>query len=777
MEFFEPIAIVGQGCVLPGALDPEQLWELVARGADQLGEPPPDYWGLDPARVQTTPDGESMDRTWATRGGYVRGFEEAFDPSGFALDAELIQGLDPLFQWSLEAARQAWRSAGLEPGARRHGGVILGNLSYPTRALSGFAEAIWRGQLDRAPDAHNRYMSGLPAHLSAQALGLEGASFCLDAACASSLYAIKLACDRLHDGRADVMLAGGVNHADDLFLHIGFCALNAMSRTGQSRPFHQGADGLIPAEGAGFVVLKRLDDARRDGDEILGLVRGVGLSNDGRGRGLLTPSEDGQWRAVRQAYEMSGLNPEDISMIECHATGTPLGDATELRSMARHFEGQLGVPIASLKSNLGHLITASGVAGLLKTLAAMRHQVRPATLHVDEPIDWIDETPFRLLAEPEPWNCEGPRRAGINNFGFGGNNAHLIVEEWDGQYLVGRSGARAFAERRSQRVERAPEESADPASSEIAVVGLSVIVGEHEDAQTWRDALLEGAGERAPVRCVDEITFDVTDLRFPPRDLEYALPQQLLALRAGLELKAQIGALDSERTGVYMGMQCDTEIARYGARWRLGAGGRDALEDQALEARRDGVVSGLVAAGVLGTMPNIVANRLNSQFDIAGPSYTVSSEELSGVAALELAARALRSGELDAALVGAVELGCDPVHQAAAEAILPEDRHQMGDAAVVMLVKRREDAERDGDTIWALLPDPDQEHSPSRRLGLGQGAMALTQRFGHAHAASGLLHVAAAAILCRHRAALHSDADPATPLAALTWAARRGCAR
>ena len=744
LKFFAPIAIVGQGCVLPGALDPQQLWNSVLEGRDVLGEPPESYWGLDPDAISTSPDGDTMDRTWSKRGGYVRGFDEQFDPSGFLLDEAFIRGLDPLFRWTLEAARQAWRDAGknIQGEDTHRGGVILGNLSYPTRSLAEYAESVWRGEDDRI-DAHNRYMSGLPSHLIAQALGLRGGSFSLDAACASSLYAIKIACDRLQEGSADVMLAGGVNHADDLFLHVGFCALNAMSKTGRSRPFNKGADGLVPAEGAGFVVLKRLEDAVRDGDAIAGVIRGVGLSNDGRGRGMLTPSEEGQWRAMRDAYEMSGLTPEDITLVECHATGTPLGDGTELRSMARIFEQIDDVPIGSLKSNMGHLITASGVAGLLKMLAAMKHETRPSTLHVDEPIEWLGETPFRPIASNEAWEVEGLRRAAINNFGFGGNNAHLLVEEWKEQ-TIDYPGA-------------AGEDVVSVTDCPVAIVGASVIAGSCENLEQFEQALL-GAPSGAFARSVSEISFDVKDLRFPPNDLKHALGQQLLALKSGLLIKEQIDTLPTERTGIYMGMQCDSEIARYGVRWRMVEHESNA---ETLEASRESVVSGLVAAGVLGTMPNIVANRLNSQFNLSGPSYTVSSEEASGIVALELAARALRHGELDAALVGAVDLCCDPVHEAAAKAVLPEDRQTSGDAAVLLVVKRLEDAERDGDNIIAIIGE---EAEAEVILGDGEQARSLTSTFGHAHAASGLLHVAAGALLCQRHALLPATSEQsATP--------------
>ncbi|MEM1349266.1 MAG: polyketide synthase, partial [Myxococcota bacterium] len=487
---FTPIAIIGQGCVLPGALSPQQLWDVVVHGRDILSTPPPEYWGLTPEEIATDPGAPKLDHTWSDRGGYVRGFADVFGAEGYAVDPERLVDLDPLFLWTLYAARQALEDSGhgvdASPTSARTG-VILGNLSYPTKSLAGLAQQVWfhRAGLGEAPsiDPRNRFMSGYPSHLIAEALGLGGHSMSLDAACASSLYAMKLACDRLQDRSADLMLAGGVNHADDLFLHVGFCALNAMSRSGQSRPFHRDADGLVPAEGAGFVVLKRLDDAWSAGDKIHGVIRGIGLSNDGRGRGMLTPSEQGQVRAMQRAYAMSGLSPEDINLVECHATGTPLGDSTELRSMAKIFEGRSGVPIGSLKSNLGHLITASGVAGLLKVLAAFEHEQRPPTIHVDAPVGTLDETPFRLLAQPERWGDERVRRAAINNFGFGGNNAHLLVEEWRGEQPQ-TSGA--FAPTANTIVE-----------DEVAVVGVSVLIGEHQSADALRDAVLYGVSLRS----------------------------------------------------------------------------------------------------------------------------------------------------------------------------------------------------------------------------------------------------------------------------------------
>ena len=730
---FEPIAIVGQGCVLPGGLNAGELWKTVHEGRDVLGSPPPDYWGVSAAHVlRDQKDAPDVDHTWSDRGGYVRGFNEIFDPGRLLLEADDLHGLDPLYLWAVEAARQALESAGWYPGeVPGSAGLVLGNLSYPTKTMTDLAEKVWRGS-DHRIDWRNRFMSGLPAHVMSNALGLTGGATALDAACASSLYAIKLACDRLQDRTADVMVAGGVNGASNLLLHVGFSALQALSRTGKSRPFHSGADGLVPAEGAAFLVLRRLEDAAADNSTILGVIRAVGLSNDGRGQGLLVPSQEGQERSMRLAYEMAELEPRDISLIECHATGTSRGDLTELMSMSRIFDGMANIPIGSLKSNLGHSITASGAAGAIKVLAARRAGVRPPTLHVDDPLPFIADSPFRLLTEAEPWLCNGPRRAAINSFGFGGNNAHLLLEEW----------IEPTDERGTQQ--RFPVTSSQT-DADIAIVGISLLVGDDETASV-ADHLkkcqpipsCDGAGTRRAR--MTEICLDVTQTRFPPADLKQTLPQQLAILGTALNIDKLISDLPPDRTSVIVGMGCDAEVARLGVRWRLA----DEIDDPVqLAAARDGVVQGWTAAGVVGAMPNIVANRLNRQFDLRGPSFTVSREQLSGTTALEMAARALRRGEVDAAVVGAVDLSCEPVHEAAAQVLLGSEEQTPADAAVVLVLKRADDARRDGDTVLATLPAAQNAHGECLHLGTAPGTLNVSPLLGHAHAASGLLHVAA----------------------------------
>lgn len=720
---FAGVAIVGRGCVLPGALDPDALWRAILRGEDLLAPVPERLWRATPARLLKGPrNGEEGCVT--DRGGFVAGFEDVFDPQGYRLDPELLLQVDPLVHWICHAGAQALAEAGPDPDHRLRvrTGAIFGNLSYPTSQHAEFAEATWIGNRGVGPHAPhpahplNRFSSGLPAQLLCQALGLGAGGFALDAACASSLYAIKLACDWLHEGRADAMLAGGVNAIDWLTLHAGFSALGALSPSGRSRPFHAAADGLVPAEGAVFLLLKRLADAEADGDHILAVIRGIGLSNDGRAGGLLTPDRKGQERALAAAYRQADMVPRDISLIECHATGTLVGDATEIASTGGVFAGLRDVPIGALKSNLGHLVTASGAAGLLKLVGALRARQIPPTIHLDAPSSALAASPFRVVTEAEPWRTSGPLCAAISSFGFGGNNAHLIIQEWQPH-----ASARAVA----------PFPAAAP-RARVAIVGMAAQVGGGKSLDEFARDLI-----RAPPAAIDgkaaAIDLPAYGLGIPPKDLEKTLPQQLLALKVARDALEPFAPLAKERTSVVIGMACDAEGCRFGLRLRL----PDLIPETDL---RDQVTARVDAAMVVGCMPNIPANRIGRLFDVEGPVFTVSAEELSGVQAIQIAAHDLAAGATDLALAGAVDLSVEPVHAAAARAVLAADRHVPGDAACAFVLKREDDAVRDGDPIYAVL-DPDCEYAADWDAGA-----VVRARFGHAHAASGGLEMMAAAI-------------------------------
>ncbi|MFI5301459.1 MAG: polyketide synthase, partial [Polyangiales bacterium] len=520
----EPIAIVGSACLLPGAQTPTELWDNVVAGRDCVSSAPRGRWRLDERAIACAPSDDATttrDKSWSDRGGYVEGFDERFDPRGFAIDAELVASLDPLFQWLIHAGRIA--TGERAKGERDRAAVIVGNLSFPSASLNAMAERHWlaRSGLDdraldrlglRARGPLNRFTSGLPAQLLARALGFGGEAFALDAACASSLYAIKLACDRLRDHRADLVVAGGINKTDDLFIHVGFCALQAMSKTGQSRPFHRDADGLVPAEGVALLALKRLDDAVDAGDTIHAVIRGVGLANDGRGAGILAPSAQGQLSAMRRAYNESGVRPRDVSLFECHATGTRVGDATEIESLStllREDGIAHDAPVGSLKSNLGHLITAAGGAGVLKVIAAMKAQTRPPTIHCEDKNAALTGSPLRLIEKAEPWASDRARLAAVSAFGFGGNDAHAIVEEWRGPN----------EHRRHVRVgaETLPT---------IAIVAVALQTAVAIDAESFARVVVDGSSDAR--RSIADVEIDPRAVRFPPRDLQQALPQQLL---------------------------------------------------------------------------------------------------------------------------------------------------------------------------------------------------------------------------------------------------------
>lgn len=732
MTVYPAIAIVGCACVAPGALSPEELWRVVHDGRVVYGAAPRLRWRADVERLKANyARGAKGEGVGADHGGYVAGFEQVFSPEGFAVPSDVFAGLEPLYLWLAHCGREALSGIDLAPGSEKlsRAGAIIGNLCYPTEGLAALAESIW---LQKNPppeiDWRNRFASGYPAHFLCRALGLGAGGFALDAACASSIYAIKLAIDWLADGRADVMLAGGVNGADFLGLNVGFTALNALSPTGRSRPFHAEADGLIPAEGAALVALKRVEDACRDGDRILAVIRGIGLTNDGRSGGFLTPAQDGQEAAMAQAYAAAGVEPDVVSYVECHATGTPLGDKVEIESLKKLFGAKRALPIGSLKANLGHLTTASAAIGLIKLLRALRSRVLPPTPNARPTQATLADVGLEVLDHPRPWTSEAPRWAAINAFGFGGNNAHLLIEEWTPAVV--------------------PElRNRAPRRREAAVVAIGAHCGADANVESVRRRFLSGAtGGRA---VVENIELPILALRSPPEDLARGLPQQLLLARVVLEALEQTSALPT-RTSVLVGMGCDPDAARHAFRARLPDLGEDA----------DAGVGPIDAAAVVGAMANILANRLNAAFDFRGPSFAIAAEEASGVRALEVAIRALDAGEADAVVIGAVDLSAEPMHRRAA-AILRDTRRSAGDAACALVLKRVEDAKREGLPILATASVGASEREES--ISWMPHAARHCECFGVAHAADGLLQLCGAILSVRDGVLPASKMLPAEP--------------
>ncbi|MEK7747036.1 MAG: polyketide synthase, partial [Elusimicrobiota bacterium] len=366
----------------------------------------------------------------------------------------------------------------------------------------------------------NRYPAGLPAGLLAQALGLGGGAYTLDAACASSLYALSLACDSLASGRTDAMLAGGVSRPECFYTQMGFSQLRALSPTGRPAPLDASGDGLVVGEGAGVFVLKRLSDALAHGDSIYGVLRGIGLSND-IGGSLLAPDGDGQLRAMRSAYHRAGWAPFDVDLIECHAAGTPVGDAVEVQSL-RALWGESGwmprqCALGSAKANVGHMLTAAGAAGFMRVLLALREKTIPPQANYSMPVGGLDldATPFRVPTAREPWapRAQGvPRRAAVSSFGFGGINAHVLLEEW------------LKPSPRSKRPAPAPA----PKTAAVAIVGMDARFGSLGGLREFQEAALGAVS--AEGRLPRELSIPAQAYRIPPKELEELLPQQALML-------------------------------------------------------------------------------------------------------------------------------------------------------------------------------------------------------------------------------------------------------
>jgi acyl transferase domain-containing protein/3-hydroxymyristoyl/3-hydroxydecanoyl-(acyl carrier protein) dehydratase len=715
MEPGDAVAIVGIGGIFAASESPDRLWTNVLAGADVTRDVPCDRWLIDPAEALDSRIAQP-DHVYTIRGGFVD--EIRFDPTGTNLDPALVERLDPVFHLALAAASQAWRDARTDPVDRRRAGVVFGNIVLPTETASALSLAVLgrafeeRLGISRTPEPtfepRNAFPAGLPAALVAQAFGLGGVAYTLDAACGSSLYALKLALDEFRSGRADIMITGGVSRPDALYTQMGFSQLRALSPRGRAAPLDHRADGLIVGEGAGMFVLKRLDDAIRHGDHIYATIAGFGLSNDIHGD-LMAPDSQGQLRAMRAAYEQAGWSPNDVDLIECHATGTPRGDAVEVASL-KALWGDKGwragqCAIGSLKANIGHALTAAGAAGLLKVLLALKHCTLPPTANFERPGPQLgfEDSPFRVLTRPEPWPARDsgrPRRAAISGFGFGGINAHVLIEEWVPE------------PRRTRRLPMASPAEPPP----LAIVGISAQIRSLEGTEAFRE-LLFGGEEGSREHRIRSLEFPVGPFRIPPKELAEMLPQQSLMLRVAAEA-IRDAAWDprlAERTGVLVGIGLDMNTTNFYLRWSLGDKARrwnrdlglDLSETQLaawIDELREAAGPALTANRTMGSLGGVVASRIARAFRIGGPSFTVSCDETSGMQAAAIAVEWLRRGELDAAIVGAVDFASDD-RAALARRQLGDHESDGVDSAVCLVLKRLDDARRDGDHVYAVIRD------------------------------------------------------------------------
>ncbi|MHA6804519.1 SDR family NAD(P)-dependent oxidoreductase [Salinifilum ghardaiensis] len=423
---YEPIAVVGIGCRFAGGVDsPDALWSALREGRDMITEVPPDRWDVDEAY---DPEPGVPGKTVSKWGGFLDDVG-GFDPEFFGISAREAEAMDPQHRLLLETAWEALENAGVRPHA-------LGN--SPTGLFLGVSGQDY---MMRTPDSElftNPYaMTGNARSMAAgrisYLLGLRGPSVVLDSACSSGLVATHLAARSLQTGDVDLALCGGVNLIFGPETTIAFSSWGMLSPAGRCRAFDADASGFVRAEAAGVLALKRLTDAERDGDRVLAVLRGSGVNQDGRSNGITAPSGEAQRSLQQQVIERAGVDPSGVGLLEAHGTGTPVGDPIEFAALADSYgRGAQPCALGSVKTNIGHAETASGMAGMIKAIMALRHGEVPANLHFNAWNPEIDHEGTRLFVptRTEPWPVdEGPRLAAVSSYGFSGTNAHVLLEQ------------------------------------------------------------------------------------------------------------------------------------------------------------------------------------------------------------------------------------------------------------------------------------------------------------------------------------------------------------
>lgn len=682
------IAVVGISCLFPGASSSEAFWDALRSGKDCRVDARDEDFGMDVDSVYSeVPDANKI---YCLKGGFVRDFE--FNSSGFALESSFLESLDKVFQWPLHVAREALTDAGLWRGGEglASAGLIMGNYAFPTHLSNQLALPVWYreirkhlgqhlntelpplGEENVLPDGFNRFVCGLPASIVARGCGMTGPAYTIDAACSSALYAIKMSSYYLRAGKADIMLAGGVCAPDPWLIHTSFSDLRAYPQNGYSQPFSNDSTGIQTGQGAGVVVLKRLEDAVANGDRIYGTIEGLGLSNDGTGKHLLSPNPAGQELAYRRAYHEAQISPGDIDYIECHATGTPLGDQTELNSLESFFgEKMRHIKLGSVKGMTGHLLTVAGLTSLIKLILSLRHQTLVPTPGVNVKESRRSQQGIidghNLLTSTQPWPAgDEPRYAAVSAFGFGGTNAHLVLSD--------------------RKNSDAPCQPTD--TPNIAVVGMGAHFGPFDSLEKLEHALFAGdrglrppSGEvrglvedtEAPCGYVESVSIEPLAFRIPPAELKHFNQQQLLMLKvaddallnAGLERNSR----EPRNIAVILVMELDLishlrrakgELPHYLEKLLHSAGvDKNALDfDELVRVCGNALHSDIESNEVLSYIGNIMASRISSLWNLTGPSFTLSGDGNGVNRALETAQLMLAEGDAEGVLVGAVDLCC-----------------------------------------------------------------------------------------------------------------------
>ena len=756
----ENIAVVGIANLFPGSSAPEEFWQQLLKKQDCRSKATSEQMGVDPDKY-TGKKGDT-DKFYCVHGGYIRDFN--FDASAFVannqqgqannqngLTTDYLNQLDDLNQWALYVTQQALTDAGYWGSDKLEDcGVILGNLSFPTKSSNHLFMPLYHQVVDGAlkqalnndfqlshfsetdiaqKDIHadNALVAGYPAALLAKAAGLGGTHFALDAACASSCYSVKLACDYLHTGKADMMLAGAVSGSDPMFVNMGFSIFQAYPANNIHAPFDKNSQGLFAGEGAGMMVLKRHSDAVRDGDKIHAIIKGGALSNDGKGEFVLSPNTKGQVLVYERAYDDADVDPRDVDYIECHATGTPKGDNVELGSMDTFFsrfprENGNKPLLGSVKSNLGHLLTAAGMPGMTKAIWALNEAKIPATINLNEPLSSKNGylTGAQMPTDTIDWpqeNSTKPRTAGVSVFGFGGSNAHLVLQQ------------------PSQNLEPITTKAKD--REPLAIIGMDAHFGEAKDLASFK-TLIETNGNtfrelpskrwkgieqnsqvmnalslpKAPKGgYVEEFDIDFLRFKVPPNEQDCLIPQQLMMMKVADNAAKDAGLKEGSNVAVLVAMGIELELHQYRGRVNLSTQIEESLLQQGVtltdEQRetltniaKDGVAFAAQLNQYTSFIGNIMASRISALWDFSGPAITLSAEENSVYRCVELAENLFQTSDIDAVVIASVDLagsvenitlrqhyGNVSVEAKATSNVLEQGQWLVGEGAAAFVVK------------------------------------------------------------------------------------------
>jgi len=559
---FEPIAVIGVSALLPDAPDVEAFWRNVLDARVSLKDVPEGRWTESDFHVEGGPKNVEENKTYCKIGGWVEDFE--FDWRRWRVPPGTLPQIDTAQLWAVSVSAAALEDAGYlgedcSELARERTGVIFANAlggenrnlsnhrvwadqfarhaveagGMPATGKDAFKDAILEGLPKVDEDTMPGELANVVAGRVANLLDLQGPNYSTDAACASTFAALLDACRLLHARQVDMMVAGASDRTMDPATFAKFSAIGALSAS-HSTPFDARANGFVMGEGSGALALKRLSDAIRDGDCIQAVIRGVGASSDGRGKGITAPSTRGQIQAVARAYQQAGYDPSTVGLIEAHGTSTVVGDATELSSLATAFEGTPAgdrVAVGSIKSQIGHLKAAAGIAGLLKAILAVREGIIPPSAGFKTPnatVDW-PSNPFYIPTASAPWATpnDHPRRAGVSSFGFGGTNFHCALEAYDPAYhsiIAAEFDARRAAWLDPTEKKKVKVEVASTSHEELKAIEGGVLLVNAADVPSLKSLL---ASKRTELFTGSNFDTDPQGKR-----LSFALPQASVDYRA-----------------------------------------------------------------------------------------------------------------------------------------------------------------------------------------------------------------------------------------------------